>query len=130
MFNVFYCLVKSYVLGEIPSLKDRITIVRQLWDLTRDVLVKNFFMTSFMSPCPCLCGLVGFDDKQQCFVFPGKIYECLHFIGHSNTSCVFIDIISTTKEFLSALVSACSVSGLPDSFLEKWRSDHDLITLL
>ncbi|KAK6947959.1 Ribosomal protein Rsm22-like [Dillenia turbinata] len=29
----------SYVLGEIPSLKDRITIVRQLWDLTRDVLV-------------------------------------------------------------------------------------------
>ncbi|KAK3193319.1 hypothetical protein Dsin_024629 [Dipteronia sinensis] len=31
--------VKSYVLGEIPSLKDRITIVRQLWDLTRDVLV-------------------------------------------------------------------------------------------
>lgn len=98
MFNVFYCLVKSYVLGEIPSLKDRITIVRQLWDLTRDVLVKNFFMMSFMShDCPCLCGLVGFDDKQQCFVFPGKIYECLHHnIGHSNTSCVFIDIISTT----------------------------------
>ncbi|KAK3030632.1 hypothetical protein RJ639_035836 [Escallonia herrerae] len=29
----------SYVLGEIPSLKDRTTIVRQLWDLTRDVLV-------------------------------------------------------------------------------------------
>ncbi|MCH85042.1 methyltransferase-like protein 17 mitochondrial-like, partial [Trifolium medium] len=29
----------SYVLGEIPSLKDRITIVRQLWDLTQDVLV-------------------------------------------------------------------------------------------
>lgn len=29
----------SYVLGEIPSVKDRITIVRQLWDLTRDVLV-------------------------------------------------------------------------------------------
>lgn len=34
----FYGL-KSYVLGEIPSLKDRITIVRQLWNLTRDVLV-------------------------------------------------------------------------------------------
>ncbi|KAJ6714291.1 37S RIBOSOMAL PROTEIN S22 [Salix viminalis] len=29
----------SYVLGEIPSLKDRITIVRQLWELTGDVLV-------------------------------------------------------------------------------------------
>ncbi|KAF9689197.1 hypothetical protein SADUNF_Sadunf01G0066600 [Salix dunnii] len=28
----------SYVLGEIPSLKDRITIVRQLWELTGDVL--------------------------------------------------------------------------------------------
>ncbi|GAB4834618.1 hypothetical protein Ancab_032881 [Ancistrocladus abbreviatus] len=32
-------VVASYVLGEIPSLKDRITIVRQLWDLTRDILV-------------------------------------------------------------------------------------------
>lgn len=31
--------MKSYVLGEIPSLQDRITIVRQLWDLTGDVLV-------------------------------------------------------------------------------------------
>ncbi|XP_050268898.1 uncharacterized protein LOC126713234 isoform X2 [Quercus robur] len=29
----------SYMLGEIPSLKDRITIVCQLWDLSRDVLV-------------------------------------------------------------------------------------------
>ncbi|CAI9093373.1 OLC1v1028863C1 [Oldenlandia corymbosa var. corymbosa] len=32
-------VIASYVLGEIPSLKDRITIVRQLWDLTGDVLV-------------------------------------------------------------------------------------------
>ncbi|OMP02870.1 Cytochrome c oxidase assembly protein CtaG/Cox11 [Corchorus olitorius] len=32
-------VIASYVLGEIPSLKDRITIVRQLWNLTRDVLV-------------------------------------------------------------------------------------------
>jgi len=32
-------VVKSYVLGEIPSLKDRITVVRQLWDLTDDLLV-------------------------------------------------------------------------------------------
>lgn len=32
-------VIASYVLGEIPSLKDRITIVRQLWDLTEDVLV-------------------------------------------------------------------------------------------
>ncbi|CAL5196393.1 unnamed protein product [Lathyrus oleraceus] len=32
-------VIASYVLGEIPSLKDRITIVRQLWDLTQDVLV-------------------------------------------------------------------------------------------
>jgi hypothetical protein len=32
-------VIASYVLGEIPSLNDRITIVRQLWDLTRDVLV-------------------------------------------------------------------------------------------
>ncbi|CAN6480690.1 unnamed protein product [Victoria cruziana] len=32
-------VVCSYVLGEIPSLKDRITTVRQLWDLTQDVLV-------------------------------------------------------------------------------------------
>ncbi|KAG6497917.1 hypothetical protein ZIOFF_045825 [Zingiber officinale] len=29
----------SYALGEIPSLSDRITILRQLWDLTQDVLV-------------------------------------------------------------------------------------------
>ncbi|GLU21230.1 hypothetical protein SLE2022_373800 [Rubroshorea leprosula] len=32
-------VIASYVLGEIPSVKDRITIVRQLWDLTQDVLV-------------------------------------------------------------------------------------------
>ncbi|KAL9406643.1 hypothetical protein Peur_003615 [Populus x canadensis] len=32
-------VIASYVLGEIPSLKDRITIVRQLWELTGDVLV-------------------------------------------------------------------------------------------
>ncbi|CAN1177992.1 Methyltransferase-like protein 17, mitochondrial [Linum perenne] len=32
-------VIASYVLGEIPSMKDRITIVRQLWDLTQDVLV-------------------------------------------------------------------------------------------
>ncbi|KAI3929311.1 hypothetical protein MKX01_006547 [Papaver californicum] len=31
-------VIASYVLGEIPSLQDRITVVRQLWDLTRDVL--------------------------------------------------------------------------------------------
>lgn len=32
-------VISSYALGEIPSLNDRITIVRQLWDLTGDVLV-------------------------------------------------------------------------------------------
>ncbi|XP_058104737.1 uncharacterized protein LOC131248473 isoform X2 [Magnolia sinica] len=32
-------VIASYVLGEIPSLSDRITIARQLWDLTRDILV-------------------------------------------------------------------------------------------
>ncbi|KQJ97493.1 probable S-adenosyl-L-methionine-dependent RNA methyltransferase RSM22, mitochondrial [Brachypodium distachyon] len=32
-------VISSYALGEIPSLSDRITIVRQLWDLTKDVLV-------------------------------------------------------------------------------------------
>ncbi|XP_073001350.1 uncharacterized protein [Typha latifolia] len=32
-------VISSYALGEIPSLSDRITIVRQLWDLTGDVLV-------------------------------------------------------------------------------------------
>ncbi|XP_008775004.2 methyltransferase-like protein 17, mitochondrial isoform X2 [Phoenix dactylifera] len=32
-------VISSYALGEIPSLSDRITVVRQLWDLTRDVLV-------------------------------------------------------------------------------------------
>ncbi|KAM0939277.1 putative ribosomal protein Rsm22 [Dioscorea sansibarensis] len=32
-------VISSYALGEIPSLRDRITIVRQLWDLTQDVLV-------------------------------------------------------------------------------------------
>lgn len=34
--------MQSYALGEIPSLTDRITIVRQLWDLTSDVLVIIF----------------------------------------------------------------------------------------
>ncbi|CAM8902517.1 unnamed protein product [Rhodiola kirilowii] len=32
-------VIASYVLGEIPSLQDRITLARQLWELTEDVLV-------------------------------------------------------------------------------------------
>lgn len=32
-------VIASYVLGEIASIKDRISTVRQLWSLTRDVLV-------------------------------------------------------------------------------------------
>lgn len=52
MVNVCCSGVKSYVLGEIPSLKDRITIVRQLWDLTRDVLV--WFLAYGMS-CLVTC---------------------------------------------------------------------------
>ncbi|KAH7665975.1 DNA helicase protein [Dioscorea alata] len=34
-------VISSYALGEIPSLRDRITIVHQLWDHTQDVLVKK-----------------------------------------------------------------------------------------
>jgi len=41
-------VVKSYVLGEIPSLKDRITVVRQLWDLTDDLLVCLWVFSSFI----------------------------------------------------------------------------------
>ncbi|XP_078447851.1 copper ion binding / methyltransferase isoform X2 [Wolffia australiana] len=32
-------VIASYVLGEIPSLRDRVTVVRQLWSLTKDVLI-------------------------------------------------------------------------------------------
>lgn len=32
-------VICSYALGEIPSLSERITVLRQLWDLTSDVLV-------------------------------------------------------------------------------------------
>ncbi|KAL8170715.1 hypothetical protein V2J09_022519 [Rumex salicifolius] len=32
-------VIASYVLGEIPLLKDRITIVRQLWEFSKDILV-------------------------------------------------------------------------------------------
>lgn len=32
-------VIASYVLGEIPSIRDRITLVRQLWDLTGDILI-------------------------------------------------------------------------------------------
>lgn len=32
-------VIASYVLGEVPSLKDRITLLRQLWDLTDDILI-------------------------------------------------------------------------------------------
>ncbi|RZR92311.1 hypothetical protein BHM03_00020588 [Ensete ventricosum] len=42
--------MKSYALGEIPSLSDRITIVRQLWDLTRDVLVCATITISVCDP--------------------------------------------------------------------------------
>ena len=64
------------------------------------------------------------------YAFHGKIHESSHpTIGHGKTSCVFIDVISTTKEFLTALISACSVSELSGScFPEKWRPDQ--VTLL
>lgn len=39
--------MKSYVLGEIPSLSDRITLVRQLWSLTKDVLVRSIEFLAF-----------------------------------------------------------------------------------
>ncbi|KAI8012505.1 Glycosyltransferase-like KOBITO 1 [Camellia lanceoleosa] len=39
MLNICCYRMKSNVLGEIASLQDRITIVRQLWDLTQDILV-------------------------------------------------------------------------------------------
>ncbi|KAH9300803.1 hypothetical protein KI387_012386, partial [Taxus chinensis] len=32
-------VIASYVLGEIPSSRERITVARQLWSLTRDILV-------------------------------------------------------------------------------------------
>ncbi|KAF9602477.1 hypothetical protein IFM89_028491 [Coptis chinensis] len=41
-------VMASYVLGEVASLKDRITIVRQLWNLTQDVLCPHD------GPCPLL----------------------------------------------------------------------------
>ncbi|XP_017231439.1 uncharacterized protein LOC108205856 isoform X3 [Daucus carota subsp. sativus] len=49
-------VIASYVLGEIPSLKDRITIVRQLWDLTQDIL------RSKGQP------LRGYEDEKFCFI--------------------------------------------------------------
>ncbi|GJM91258.1 hypothetical protein PR202_ga07617 [Eleusine coracana subsp. coracana] len=39
LLRIVFLDLQSYALGEIPSLNDRITIVRQLWDLTSDVLV-------------------------------------------------------------------------------------------
>ncbi|KAI8011695.1 Glycosyltransferase-like KOBITO 1 [Camellia lanceoleosa] len=39
MLNICCYRMKSYVLGEIASPQDRITIVRQLWDLTQDILL-------------------------------------------------------------------------------------------
>ncbi|KAJ8617943.1 hypothetical protein MRB53_014129 [Persea americana] len=52
-------VVASYVLGEIPSLRDRITVVRQLWDLTRVVLV------CFVSPTES-CFIVRFPFLMLC----------------------------------------------------------------
>lgn len=51
--------LQSYALGEIPSLNDRITIVRQLWDLTGDVLV---YTTLLLCVCVCMCMLVLIGD--------------------------------------------------------------------
>lgn len=47
MFHLICGGIKSYVLGEIPSLKDRVTIVRQLWSLTKDVLVTIYLWASY-----------------------------------------------------------------------------------
>lgn len=47
-------IMQSYVLGEIPSLKDRITVARQLWDLTRDVLVWSSWLKEIFQTLICL----------------------------------------------------------------------------
>lgn len=47
-------VMQSYVLGEIPSLKDRITVARQLWDLTRDVLVWSSWLKEIFQTLICL----------------------------------------------------------------------------
>lgn len=56
MIIVIYHFLQSYVLGEIPSLKDRITLVRQLWDLTGDILVS---FTTLYSVSPYVLKLNG-----------------------------------------------------------------------
>ncbi|XP_062011310.1 uncharacterized protein LOC133727921 isoform X1 [Rosa rugosa] len=57
-------VIASYVLGEIPSLKDRITVVRQLWDLTWEVLVYLQTYNSWIS-FMFHCGLMKKKKKKK-----------------------------------------------------------------
>ncbi|CAA6656337.1 unnamed protein product [Spirodela intermedia] len=63
-------VIASYVLGEIPSLSDRITLVRQLWSLTKDVLVRSIeLLTRNASRIKIICQMrshILWMSKRKC----------------------------------------------------------------
>ncbi|XP_062014387.1 uncharacterized protein LOC133730897 [Rosa rugosa] len=71
-------VIASYVLGEIPSLKDRITVVRQLWDLTWEVLQKILLSSAGKKTVEYTVPLV--EKTKDMAMFAGK--TTLHYVGH------------------------------------------------
>jgi hypothetical protein len=74
-------VISSYALGEIPSLNDRITIVRQLWDLTGDVLV---YTTLLLCVCVCVYACTYWGYFYDCYL--KKSYYLLGFVRAWNSS--------------------------------------------
>ncbi|KAM5565164.1 hypothetical protein ABKV19_019272 [Rosa sericea] len=71
-------VIASYVLGEIPSLKDRITVVRQLWDLTWEVLQKILLSSAGKKTVEYTVPLA--EKTKDMAMFAGK--TTLHYVGH------------------------------------------------
>lgn len=117
--NIFLLFIygnwmKSYALGEIPSLRDRITIVRQLWDLTRDVLVCATITISVSNPSK-LALLVTWLPILYifvCWLAIGNLYSL------NAPCCLLVPLVWIYYLFEWTCVFKCSFDqSVPSSFL-------------
>ncbi|KAG4971032.1 hypothetical protein JHK85_037453 [Glycine max] len=116
--NLFYWL-KSYVLGEIPSIKDRITIVRQLWDLTRDILKYRKSSRKNNEVCKDLI-----TEKAGAFVVAPCPHDGACPLVKSGKYCHFVQRLERTssqRAYKTRIKAKASV--LFTSFIDPWPLD-------
>ncbi|GFS44446.1 hypothetical protein Acr_00g0090440 [Actinidia rufa] len=110
-------VIASYVLGEIPSLQDRITIVRQLWNLTRDVLKRRKLEKSLNETSKDLMTL-----KSGAFVVAPCAHDGRCPLDKTGKYCHFVQRLerTTSQRAYKILVTRLLISSR-----ESWPLDED-----